>query len=41
MLLSVALSALLFAFVFYDYPIIENTQIISYLRDAISSPTIQ
>jgi hypothetical protein len=40
-LLSVALSAVLFAFVFYDYPIIGNTQIISYLRGAISSPTIQ
>jgi hypothetical protein len=40
-LLSVALAAVVVAFVFYDVPITDNTQIISSLRDAMSSPTVR
>jgi len=40
-LLTVSLLAILFTFAFYDYPIIGNAQIISYLRGPISSPTVQ
>jgi hypothetical protein len=39
-LLAAALAAVLVAFVFYDYPIVGATQIMSYLRGAISSPTL-
>jgi hypothetical protein len=39
-LLTAALTAVLLAFAFYDYPIINDTQIISYLRGAISSPAL-
>ena len=40
-LLSVSLAAVVVAFVFYDVPITDNTQIISSLRDAMSSPTVR
>jgi hypothetical protein len=32
-LLTSALTLLLFAFVFYDFPIIDNNQLFSYFRD--------
>ena len=40
-LLSIALAAVVVAFVFYDVPITDNTQILSDLRDAISLPTVR
>jgi hypothetical protein len=39
-LLTAALAAVLFAFTFYDHPLMSDTQIISYLRSAIASPSI-
>ena len=41
MLLSVALAAVAVAFVFYDVPITDNTQIFSDLRATVSSPTVR
>jgi len=40
-LLSVALTAVAVAFVFYDVPITDNTQILSDLRNVVSSPTVR
>ena len=39
-LVSAALSAVLLAFVFYDRPIVSDTQLISYFRSNVSTPTI-
>jgi len=40
-LLSVALTAVAVAFVFYDVPITDNTQILADLRAALSPSTVR
>ena len=40
-LLSVALATVAVAFVFYDVPLTDNNQILSALRDAVSSPIVR
>ncbi len=39
LLLAASISAVLFAFVFYDHPITNNNQIFSYLRSAPTTGT--